>query len=144
MRSAVLAVALACVSGCGASALQQHGGGVAITMLALRGVNDAADAEREATEHACADEPCVRAVIEARRPVVAALAVTRTAVLAWRDAVQIALDADTQAPDVVQALIFAAARVLERWRDLASALAVVGITVPTLPPSVAAFAAEVQ
>lgn len=134
--AALLALGL---SGCGASALQMHGSGVAIAMLGVRGAEDAADAERRVTEDACQTEACLTAAVTARRPVVTAIDVTRTAVLAWRDAVAIAIDADAHAPDVLAALEVAVARVLARWADLAAALSTVGVRLPTLPASIAAL-----
>ena len=134
--TALLALGL---SGCGASALQMHGSGVAIAMLGVRGAEDAADAERRVTEDACQTEACLTAAVTARRPVVAAIDVTRAAVLAWRDAVAIAIDADAHGPDVLAALEVAVARVLARWADLAAALSTVGKRLPTLPPSIAAL-----
>lgn len=132
----------AAASGCGASALSQHGSGVAIAMLAVRGAADAADAERDASEAQCHDEACLHAVIDARAPVVAAIDTARDAVNTWRDAVEVALEADSDSPDLLALLVTAAARVVARWRDLVAALSGVGVTLPTLPASLDALGGQ--
>lgn len=125
------------VSGCGASALSQHASGVAITMIAVAGAEDAYLADLDASEHGCSDEACVTAARASHAPAEAAIELTRTAVLSWRDAVEVALAASDETSDLLAALSLAAARVLARWAEVATALEPLGIHLPFLPPLIA-------
>jgi len=125
--------------GCGASALSQHAAGTTVAIVAVRGADDAYLAHLQAAEDTCHDEACVHQARAEHAPAEAALESTRVAVLAWRDAVQVATDAE-QSSDVLGALATAAARVLARWADLAAALHAIGYELPTLPASLTALA----
>lgn len=125
--------------GCGASALSQHAAGTTVAIVAVRGADDAYLAHLQAAEDTCHDEACVHQARAEHAPAEAALDATRVAVLAWRDAVQVATDAE-QSSDVLAALATAAARVLARWADLVAALHPLGVDLPTLPAALTALA----
>lgn len=134
----VLLMALG-LAGCGASALSQHAAGTTVAIVAVRGAEDVYLAHLTAAEDTCHDEACVHQARAEHAPAEAALDAFRAAVLAWRDAVEVALHAE-QTDDVIGALATAAARVFARWHDLVEAMRPLGVNLPTFPAWLTALA----
>lgn len=129
--------------GCGASALQQHASGTVIAMTALRGADDALVADEAHAVGLCTDAACIDHARTAHQPFAVALDAFRVAVLAWRDAVMVALTASGPSADAMAALETAAARVVARWADVVAVAREDGVTLPSLPSSVLALVSSV-
>jgi hypothetical protein len=112
-----VAITAQCVTGCGASAIRLHAEGVAISTVAIEGAQGQYLAELDRQMGACADEACVTSVRSSLRPLETALDTADTAVRAWRDAIEIALLAETESPALLDTLLVVGLRFLARWGD---------------------------
>lgn len=118
-------------SGCGGSLLAQARAAT-IATVALEGGRRMIVEVHEQRSAACDDEACVLAVREDMRPSEAAYEGLRLTVSSWVSALDVAHLAGV-GEELLPALITAALRFVEGWRDFSAALAAVGVEVPSLP-----------
>jgi hypothetical protein len=141
----VLAAVIAVTTcGCGASAIRQHASAATVLAVATQGaariVEDAAARDVEASCPIATAEPaCADAVHDAWAPADIAIGTTRTALLAYVEALSIAQHAQ-DGGDVISALGVALARVLVAWNELVAVLREHDVDVPALPESVLGLA----
>lgn len=131
LAAAVLA-ASTLLHGCGASALRSHATATVIATIAVSSAEDVYLAHLDASQGECSDEACIDAARSAHRPAESAIALARVAVRAYRDAVEIASEAD-ETQDLLAALVTAALRLVARWGEVVAAMAGLGVDVPPLP-----------
>lgn len=121
----------ALTQGCGASAIRVHAEGAAISTVAIEGAQGVYLSELDRQMNACGDIACVEVTRSRLRTVETALDTADTAVRAWRDAIEVALVAE-ESPQLLDALLVAALRVLARWGDARTIAAPYGIDLPAL------------
>lgn len=130
--------------GCGASALRAHASAATVLTVAHAGVADLVVATVDTQSVECEARPgperapCVDTLRAVAEPAALAVDATRTAVVAYREAVSVAAAAEA-GEDVVHALAVALARVVRTWDSLAASMRALGADVPDLPASVRAL-----
>lgn len=129
---AALVAASVWLSGCGASALRGHATATVIATIAVASAEDVYLAHLDAAQSECLDEDCIDAARMSHRPAESAIALARVAVRTYRDAVEIAAEAD-ETQDVIAALVTAALRLVARWAEVVAVMATLGVDVPALP-----------
>lgn len=122
---------LAYCAGCGGSLLAQARAAT-IATVALEGGRRLIVEVAEQRSAACTDEPCVLAVREDMRPAEAAYEGLRLTLSAWVSGLDVAHLAGV-GDELLPALITAALRFVEGWRDFSAALTAVGVELPALP-----------
>ena len=127
---------LAYCAGCGGSLLAQARAAT-IATVALEGGRRLIVEVAEQRSAACTDEPCVLAVREDMRPAEAAYEGLRLTLSAWVSGLDVAHLAGV-GDELLPALITAALRFVEGWRDFSAALTAVGVELPALPDALLA------
>ncbi len=122
---------LAWCAGCGGALLAQARAAT-IATVALEGGRRMIVEVAEQRSAECEDEACVIAVREDMRPVEAAYEASRLTLSSWVAALDVAHLAGV-GEELLPALITAALRFVEGWRDFSAALAAVGVELPALP-----------
>jgi len=123
-------------AGCGGSLLAQARAAT-IATVALEGGRRMIVEVAEQRSAACEDAACVLAVREDMRPAEAGYEALRLSVSSWVSALDVAHLAGV-GEELLPALITAALRFVEGWRDFSAALAAVGVELPALPDALLA------
>jgi len=125
----LLVVCLALAShGCGASALQVSAASTVVAMRAVHVTGDVVHADEQIVREACADDACLAQNRAQHHSAELAIDALRIAVLAWMDAIGLALTADGGSTQDV--LTAAAQAAIARAGDVVRELLNAGVAIP--------------
>lgn len=137
MRHALIALAL--LTGCGASALQTNARAAIVAGETLGSTREVLVTHLRSALQECQTMECVESVAQSHTAALAGYETARAALAAWVESISLANAADSEGGAGLSQVLDAARAFIAAYAEMATAYQGAGIDLPSLPPVVSAL-----